>query len=665
VQGLIGQGCRAALAAVFAALVLAGTAHAADPWRPVAQGCTSLSGTGGACTVNTAANGLWKVAVAPGGTHAYGLSHESLAIIQFDRNPASGQLTPRACVGQAGGACSGVTALGAPNGIVISPDGANVYVSSGGAVTVFDRNPATGALTQKPGVTGCFAGTGSSSPCTIVRGFGGPWMLAMSPDGRHLYASSNTIVTFSRDPGTGALSQPAGPAGCVVAAAAENCAVARGIGFGRQFAISPDGRSVYAPSNALNTLVVYDRDPGSGGLRQKDGTAGCIGATAGCATDPEARLTAVQAVSVSPDNAHVYVSTGIGMLVYARAGDGGLALQSCVSDGGAKGCAPGRNLASLSYSAVSPDGQTIVAGNEFIPGAVILQRQADGNLTQPAGGDGCITTTGAAIVAGVAAPNQCTAHPALAGNGQITFVDDTSLIVGAHTGSAAAAFRRDFYPQCQSQSIAVTQNLAAPLPLACGDRNGDALTYEISGNPIAGAVGAIDQAAARVFYNPFSGFLGPDSIRYRATAAGLTSSDATLAINVVPPPPPPAPRPRTVNAPVSYNWSVKRSRLTLRRLMVRRLPVGATVTLKCSGKRCPFKSRTIKRSRKSTMNVLNAKALRKKKTFRAGQTLDVRIAAPGMNTKMLRFKLRRGKVPKHRTYCVPLGAKRAQRGTCS
>ena len=77
-----------------------------------------------------------------------------------------------------------------------------------------------------------------------------------------------------------------------------------------------------------------------------------------------------------------------------------------------------------------------------------------------------------------------------------------------------------------------------------------------------------------------------------------------------------------------------------------RLPVGATVTLKCTGKRCPLKSLTIKRSRKSTMNVLNAKAMRKKKTYRAGQTVDVRIAAPGMNTKVLRFKLRTGKVPK-------------------
>jgi hypothetical protein len=139
-----------------------------------------------------------------------------------------------------------------------------------------------------------------------------------------------------------------------------------------------------------------------------------------------------------------------------------------------------------------------------------------------------------------------------------------------------------------------------------------------------------------------------------------------VAVNVVPPATPPAPavRPRTVTSPVTYNWSVRRSRLTLRQLVVRRLPVGATVTLTCSGKRCPFSKRTVKRSRKSTMNVLNAKSLTGRKTFRAGQTVDIRVEVPGMNTKLLRFKLRTGKVPKHQNYCVPVGTKKARR-TCS
>jgi hypothetical protein len=182
-------------------------------------------------------------------------------------------------------------------------------------------------------------------------------------------------------------------------------------------------------------------------------------------------------------------------------------------------------------------------------------------------------------------------------------------------------------------------------------------------SPLSGALGAVDQANGRVTYNPFTNFLGGDSVTYRAWGAGMASNEAALTLNVVAPRQPIA-RPRTVSSPVTYNWSVKRSRLTLRQLVVRRLPDGSTVTLTCTGKRCPFKTRTVKRSRKSTMNVLNAKTLKGRKTFRAGQTVDVRVAAPGMNTKVLRFKLRTGKVPKHRTYCVPLGAKRAQ-STCS
>ncbi len=57
------------------------------------------------------------------------------------------------------------------------------------------------------------------------------------------------------------------------------------------------------------------------------------------------------------------------------------------------------------------------------------------------------------------------------------------------------------------------------------------------------------------------------------------------------------------------------------------------------------------------------RALKGKRTFRAGQTLEIHVAAPGLNTKVLRFKLKRGKVPKHTTHCIPLGAKKVQR-TC-
>ena len=53
-----------------------------------------------------------------------------------------------------------------------------------------------------------------------------------------------------------------------------------------------------------------------------------------------------------------------------------------------------------------------------------------------------------------------------------------------------------------------------------------------------------------------------------------------------------------------------------------------------------------------------AAADRKQTVFRAGQTVDIRIAAPGHHSKVLRFKLARGKVPVGRAYCVRAGEKR-------
>lgn len=673
-QGLIGQGCRAMCVAVFAALLFASSAQA-DAWRPVPQSCVA-SASFGVCSVTHANTGLWKAVVAPGGTHAYGISWTNHTLLIMDRNPATGALAQRpgaaGCVSSsdpADGVCPRAVAMINPSDIVISPDGAQVYVVGAASITVFDRNPATGQLTQKALPAGCIAATASAG-CATARGTTGS-TLTMSSDGRHLYAASGMIGVFQRNLTTGTLTQAPDTAGCIANGGPDGCASSHDLGSARRAALSPDGGSLYAPGTGNNTIVVLDRDPASGGLSQKSGAAGCVGAAAGCT--PESRLVTPHAVTVSPDGRQVYASVAGSVLVLSRAGDGSLAFQSCVNTGGTAGCAQGRNLGEVSYGAVSPDGQTLVVGNQYdAPGIAIFSRDGDGNLTQPAGGDGCVTPTGTALIAGVYVANQCSVQPALGTNGQMTFADDFNLLAGSHTNSALVAFKRDLYPTCVDQAFTLTQNVAAPLPFACSDRNGDPLSYTVTGNPIAGAVGAVDAEGARVFYNPFSGYLGADSVRYRATSTGLTSNEATLQLNVVPPvvPPPPARRPRTVTSAVPYAWAVKGTRHTFTRLQVRNLPVGATVTIRCAGKpKCALKSLTIKRSRKSTMNVLNAKALngknKRRKTFRAGQTVDILVAAPGMNTKMMRFKLRKGKVAKHRTYCIPLGAKRAQRGSCS
>ena len=108
-----------------------------------------------------------------------------------------------------------------------------------------------------------------------------------------------------------------------------------------------------------------------------------------------------------------------------------------------------------------------------------------------------------------------------------------------------------------------------------------------------------------------------------------------------------------MNARVSYNWTVKGTRITLTQLISRDLPAGTEITISCSGKRCPIKKTTVK-PKGSSRNLLSSL---KSRAFRAGQTVDVRIAAPGHHTKLLRFKLARGKVPVGRAYCVRAGEK--------
>src|SRR5262249_25749364 len=159
-----------------------------------------------------------------------------------------------------------------------------------------------------------------------------------------------------------------------------------------------------------------------------------------------------------------------------------------------------------------------------------------------------------------------------------SFADDANLLIGSYTGSALTSYKRDFYPVCQSQSLAITQNTATAVGLPCADRNGDALSYETLGSPVSGGLGAIDQANARVFYHPFTGYLGADAFRYRATADGLVSNEATASVSVVPPVvAPPVVKPKNFGSIVTFTWGVRHSILTIKQLVVRRLPVGATV----------------------------------------------------------------------------------------
>ena len=98
--------------------------------------------------------------------------------------------------------CSLGRQLRSPEGLAVSPDGASVYAAAfaSGTLDVFDRNTGSGALLQKPRRAGCIT-TSAVPDCTRGRALRGVSSIAVSPDGRFVYAGafgSNAVDVFRR-----------------------------------------------------------------------------------------------------------------------------------------------------------------------------------------------------------------------------------------------------------------------------------------------------------------------------------------------------------------------------------------------------------------------------------------------------------------------------------
>jgi hypothetical protein len=74
----------------------------------------------------------------------------------------------------------------------------------------------------------------------------------------------NAIAIFAQDPRTGVLRQLAGRRGCIAIRGPAGCAAARGLAGVHSLALSPDGRNLYAASElgaAMVTLTLARRTP--------------------------------------------------------------------------------------------------------------------------------------------------------------------------------------------------------------------------------------------------------------------------------------------------------------------------------------------------------------------------------------------------------------------
>ena len=592
----------AATLAAAAALVFA-PAASADVVGQLAQlggtaGCYTLNGKSevgaGDCTDLRNGDGPSEVAISPDGRFAYAAEYDGEeGLLAFSRDPATGALTQLAgtagCLNDTGsgeggpGSCTDVRALekgGDGRGLAFSADGRFLYAASQGAnaILTFARDLETGRLTQLPGTDGCVSrdGTGAAGEgagtCADGVGLEEPASLTLTPNGRHLlawsYGTEGTLTTFSRDPGSGKLTQLPGKQGCMSSdGAAEGvagaCRDGRTLGKGIGIAVSPDGRFVYA-AGYPQSLTSFSLNPDTGVLTQLPGHQGCMtedgAGEAGPTACADGRAINPFHMVMSPDGAHLYVDSftrdgfvalrrdsETGVLTQLAGKDGCITSDSASEDGPAT-CTDGRGVDSPYAMSMSPDGRNLYAP-AYNSGslAVFARDAASGRLTQLESSAGCISKTGAGGPGDPA--NTCVDGRAMTYAYSTTVSPDGAFVyLAAFEDDAIDVFARQVPPTCSPTAATVDHGGTVTIDLPCRDAHGEPITRSIVSGPSGGTLGEVDQAGGKVTYTARTGFSGRDTFTFRAADAVEpgAAQTATIDVGAAPaanPPVPPQPQP--------------------------------------------------------------------------------------------------------------------------
>jgi len=588
-----GSGARVALiGALVGALGLAGAASASAAPPVVGTlsqlsglaGCFSSNGASilgaGTCTLDVGLEEPDSAIVSPDGSNVYVASYKGTFGV-FSRNTATGALTQLSgaagCFAETSSAgCTVGRGMGEYVGdgrdFAISGDGLWLYVavqkstggSGTGAILIFQRNPVTGALTQVAGAGGCITTTGASQSgpgtCQTDARLSEPTSISLSPDERFAYVTDygnpEGIHVFARTAATGALSEVQ----CIdEEPASSGCSTGRVLGDSQSLAITPDGLHAYS-GNYRNGISVLDRNPTTGLLAQKAGTAGCItdGGKDNTAGNPVTCtvgrvLAGAYPLTIAPNGRTLYVpaSEDQGISIFHINADGTLTqlegTNGCVTEEGKDNegnmtCATARNVESLYGGQISPDGRSFYATSDQSPRpggiSTFSVNPATGVLTQLPGLAGCVTSDGTPDFS--SAEVLCAKGPALGVAYELAISPDGSSVYVAsdalgEKNGGLALFSRQALPVCSATSATVPFNTPTTVTPACASPNGEPVTISLAGGPAHGTLSGFNPATGTATYTPASGYSGPDSISYTATDGTNASAAAgTASITVSP-----------------------------------------------------------------------------------------------------------------------------------
>jgi DNA-binding beta-propeller fold protein YncE len=232
-----------------------------------ASGCISHRG-GSGCAVARGISAPEEVAVTPDSRQVLVAGMRSNAVAVLSQGPAGLSQAPdeTGCIAnRAGEGCARGRALAGPVDLAVTANGRGVYVASsiGDAVATLRRDPSTGVLTQSQSRAGCISQTGGGGRCAVGRGLDEVWGVAVTRDGRNVYAVSakvNMLSAMTRR-STGTLGQLPGRYGCFIRAGGFGCPEGRGLTVAVAVAVSRDGRNVYVASEDayLGSIAVFRR----------------------------------------------------------------------------------------------------------------------------------------------------------------------------------------------------------------------------------------------------------------------------------------------------------------------------------------------------------------------------------------------------------------------